>query len=86
MENIQKEFKAGDLIIYQNGDRYEIGKIKRVTGNGAFVWYSEGETAAKTPFNCMHRMVNSYVIRETTLGSRGGSGWMDDARFIDDGK
>ena len=25
------DFKEGELIIYQNGDRYEIGKIKRIT-------------------------------------------------------
>ena len=43
------EYKEGELIIYRNGDRYEIGKIKRLTETGAFVWYSEGDTAAKPP-------------------------------------
>ncbi len=42
------EYKEGELIIYQNGDSFEIGKIKRLTPTGAFVWYSEGDTAAKT--------------------------------------
>ena len=40
------EYKEGELIIYKNGDSYEIGKIKRLTPSGAFVWYSEGETEA----------------------------------------
>ena len=62
------EFKEGELILYQNGDSFEIGKIKRLTPNGAFVWYSSGDTAAKTPFECMHKLVNGYVIRETSLG------------------
>ena len=60
--------KAGQYIIYRNGERYEIGKIKRVTEDGAFVYYSEGDTAAKTPFECMHPLTNEYVIKETSLG------------------
>lgn len=61
-------FKPGDLIIYQNGDRYEIGKIKRLTEDGAFVWYHTGETAAKTPFDAMHKIANAYAITKTELG------------------
>lgn len=61
-------FKEGEYIIYQNGERYEIGRIKRITDDGAFVWYSEGETAAKTPFDCMHKLVNGFTIKNTTLG------------------
>ena len=66
-------FKEGEYIIYQNGDNFEIGKIKRITENGAFVYYSSGETAAKTPFDCMHKLVNSYVIKETSLGGEEGA-------------
>ena len=62
------EFKEGQLIVYRNGDTYEIGKIKRVVSDGAFVYYSSGETAAKTPFDLMHPLVNAYVIGETSLG------------------
>lgn len=61
-------FNEGEYIIYVNGDRYEIGKIKRIVNDGAFVWYSSGETAAKTPFDCMHKLVNGYLIGETNLG------------------
>lgn len=63
-----EKFKEGQLVIYQNGDKYEIGKIKSVTINGAFVYYSSGETAAKTPYYLMHPLVNEYVIGETSLG------------------
>ncbi len=62
------EYKEGELIIYQNGDRYEIGKIKRLTPTGAFVWYSEGDTASKTPYEVMHKLTNAYTIKETALG------------------
>ena len=65
---MMKDFKEGEYIIYQNGDRYEIGKIKRITPDGAFVWYHNGDTAAKTPFDCMHKIINDYVIEETSLG------------------
>lgn len=63
-----KDFNEGDYIIYQNGDRYEIGKIKRIVDDGAFVWYHDGETASKTPFERMHKIANEYVIGETSLG------------------
>ena len=40
---MEKQFKKGDLIIYVNGDRYEIGKVKRVCDDGCFVYYHSGE-------------------------------------------
>ena len=64
-------FKPGELIIYRNGERYEIGKIKRITNDGAFVWYHEGDTAAKTPFDCMHKLTNAFTVKETSLGGTG---------------
>ena len=62
------KFEEGQLIVYRNGDKYEIGKIKRIVKDGAFVYYSSGETAAKTPFDLMHPLVNAYVIDDTSLG------------------
>lgn len=62
------EFKNKDYIIYVNGDSYELGRIKSITEDGAFVAYHEGETGAKTPFDKMHKLVNSYCIKETSLG------------------
>ena len=65
------DFKEGEYIIYRNGEQYEIGRIKRITDDGAFVWYSNGETAAKTPFDCMLKIVNAYTIKQTLLGGEG---------------
>ena len=65
---MSERFEPGEYIIYQNGSRYEIGRIKSIMEDGAFVYYSSGETAAKTPFECMHKLVNRYVIRNTSLG------------------
>lgn len=64
------DYKAGQYVIYRNGDSYEIGKIKRVVDDGAFVYYSSGDTASKTPFDCIHPIVNEYVIDKTSLGGR----------------
>ena len=63
-------FKVGDYIVYSNGDRHEIGRIKSLRDDGAFVCYHGGDTAAKTPYNMMHKLVNGYCIKETTLGGR----------------
>lgn len=65
------EYYEGELILYQNGTRFEIGKIKHIVDDGAFVYYHEGETTAKTPFDCMRKIANAYVIKETSLGGSG---------------
>lgn len=62
------EFKIGEYIIYVNGDKYELGRITSLKEDGAFVCYHEGYTAAKTPYCCMHKLINSYCISYTTLG------------------
>lgn len=64
------EYSVGEYIVYQNGDQYEIGRIKKLCEDGAFVCYHEGETAAKTPYDCMHKLLNRYVITKTSLGGK----------------
>ena len=61
-------YEVGEYIIYVNGDRYELGRIKRLTEDGAFICYHEGETAAKTPYDLIHKLVNGFTIKDTTLG------------------
>ncbi len=75
----RKDFKPDDLIIYHNGDNYEIGRIKRVTNDGAFVWYHEGETASKTPFDCMYKLRNAYTVKATSLGGADSDKRKDDS-------
>jgi|BioPla2DNA2_1021312.scaffolds.fasta_scaffold05473_17 hypothetical protein len=65
-------FREGQLIFYRNGDRCEIGKIKRVCDNGAFVYYHSGETAAKTSFDLMFPIINEHCILKTSLGGLEG--------------
>lgn len=71
-------FRPGDYIVYRNGIRYEIGRIKSLRKDGAFVAYHSGETGAKTPYDLMRPLVNAYVLEKTTLGGaffkEGGNG------------
>lgn len=62
------KFTPGEYIIYVNGEQYEIGRVTSVTPTGCFVCYHSGETAAKTPFDCIHKLTNSYTIQATSLG------------------
>ena len=62
------DFKVGEYIVYQNGTRYEIGRIKSLCEDGAFVAYHSGESGAKTPYECMHHITNARCIVSTTLG------------------
>ncbi|MFA6620621.1 MAG: hypothetical protein WCS90_05795 [Bacilli bacterium] len=65
------KFEVGEAIIYKNGDSYEIGIVKRVCDKkdgeeqDYFVYYHVGDTAARTPENCMNKIRNScaYEIR-----------------------
>lgn len=70
--NNAADFSEGEIIIYQNGDSFELGKIKRLCEDGAFVWYHEGGTAAKTPYDCMHKIRNAYCIIEKTTFNKEG--------------
>lgn len=65
-------FEVGEYIIHVCGDRYEIGRVKSLREDGAFVCYHEGETAAKSQYGSMHKLVNGYCIKESMLG---GSTW-----------
>lgn len=67
------KFREGQLVVYKNGSRCAIGKVKRVVEDGAFVFYHEGETAAKTQFDCMFPLENEHCIKHTSLG--GGERW-----------
>ena len=53
-------YKPGELFVYTNGDRWELGMVKRPgNGDGYFCWYSRGDTAAFTPTSCMHKLSNA---------------------------
>jgi hypothetical protein len=55
------KFESCELFVYVNGDRWELGMVKRPnnTGDGYFCWYSRGDTAANTPLSHMHKLANA---------------------------
>lgn len=63
-----EEYSIGEYIIYRNGEKYELGRIKSLCEDGAFVAYHDGETGAKTPYSHMHKLINRYCIKDTSLG------------------
>lgn len=50
--------------------RFKIGKVKRKAdlGDNYFCYYCEGDTAACTPVNCMHKLANSHCVKAGSLG------------------
>ena len=63
-----EDFEVGEYIIYHNGEKYELGRVASLRDDGAFVCYHGGETAAKTPYDHMHKLINAYVLKDTLLG------------------
>lgn len=61
-------FYVGQYVVYRNGDKYELGRITSLKQQCAFVCYHECETAAATPYDTIHPLVNAYTIKSTTLG------------------
>lgn len=55
--------KENDVVVYKTSDdSVQIGKVKRLTDRGAFVWYTTGSTASLTPYERLMKVENSYVI------------------------
>ena len=75
-------FKVGEYVIYYNPGThiYELGRIKSLMSNGAFVAYHSGETGAFTPYDLMHKLVNGFVISKTLLGG----GYFDDIDEVEE--
>lgn len=62
------DFKVGQLVIYKNRDMVEIGKIKSLKEEGAFVYYHSGSTAAFTNYSLLLPIINDYCIKKDILG------------------
>jgi hypothetical protein len=92
MIEYKPQFAVGEVVIYRNGDSYELGVIKKiiqteqrtylkqqgfppkgepdgevVTTYDYFVNYHTGDTAARTPEDCLHKIVNSYAFEISRL-------------------
>jgi len=72
---LKENFKVGDYVLYETNFGFQIGRIKRIDRDGcaAFVYYHEGDTAARTNFNLLMPIINQRVIRESLLGGEDGN-------------
>ena len=61
-------FQPGQYVIYVNGDKYELGRVKSLDKDGAWVAYHSGETGAKTRYDLLHPIVNDHLISRSTIG------------------
>ena len=56
-------FVKDEVVLYKNGNRYELGVVKSVCGNNEyFVNYHMGDTAARTHARNLHKISNSYAF------------------------
>lgn len=64
-------FEVGEVVIYQNGDRFELGIIKTVERHESYndtsykyrVWYHTGETTAMTDEYLLKKISNLYAFK-----------------------
>ena len=65
----KSDIAPGDIIAYQRRDsrHFEIGLVKSVADDGAFVYYTQGDTAAKTPFDCICKIQNQYAFESMLM-------------------
>ena len=55
--------KENDIVVYKlSDDSVNIGKVKRLTDRGAFVWYTTGDTASLTPYERLMKVENPYCM------------------------
>ena len=61
--------KPGDVVVYFRdpdagiNSALEIGVVKRVTDDGAFVAYHVGDTCSKTPFKNLAKVGNGVALK-----------------------
>lgn len=70
------KFKVNDVVLYQNGSRFELGIVKdvveRTSGQVVYrVWYHTGDTTALTDERLLHSIENQYAF--TILRKQAGS-------------
>lgn len=69
------KFNVNEVVLYQNGDRFELGIVKEVLEREVpdfpsdtkqtceyRVWYHTGDTSALTPEHCLHKISNAYAF------------------------
>ena len=65
-------YNVGEAVLYQNGDKFELGIVKSLCGHDEyFVWYHTGDTAARTHARHLHKISNDYAFNIIRLDTDG---------------
>lgn len=66
------EYEVGEAVLYQNGDKFELGIVKSLCGHDEyFIWYHTGDTAARTHARHLHKISNDYAFNIIRLDTDG---------------
>lgn len=58
-----ESYQVGEPVIYQNGNKFELGIVKTICGNDEyFINYHTGDTAARTHARNLHKISNNYAF------------------------
>jgi hypothetical protein len=61
------KFKENEVVLYQNGDIFELGVVKKVINRHShydyFVWYHIGNTTACTNERLLKKIINNYAFQ-----------------------
>lgn len=80
------EFREGELFVYTNGDRWELGQVKsRARDDAYYCWYSTGDTAACTPVANMHKLANAGWSHVERAGEDDCCEMEDDWEYLENG-
>lgn len=67
-------FIVGEVVLYQNGEKFELGIVKSICERkpndweqSYFVLYHTGDTAARTGESHLHKIVNRYAFHIVRL-------------------
>lgn len=68
--NQLRDFKRGELVVRINdsNNRCRVGKIKELTGRGAYVYFNESTDAQFVEYSKLYKVTNSSCITECTFG------------------
>lgn len=65
-------YNVGEAVLYQNGDKFELGIVKSLCGHDEyFIWYHTGDTAARTHARHLHKISNDYAFNIIRLDTDG---------------
>lgn len=67
-----EKYDVGEVVLYQNGDKFELGIVKIDCGNDEyFINYHTGDTAARTHARHLHKISNLYAFEIYRLDTEG---------------